>query len=237
MIPIHLLTRIFSYLLIHDQIRCMQMCSLVYNCAPQWVNALITFDDTKFYEIYCWLDKYKNVSVKLWAVNQPELKLIVQMIKKCQIKEVYLSDNEIPYSRLSHGICELYNLQILDASYNSLTYIPKSIYQLQNLEKLDLSGNHLSSLPESICQLQNLKILDISVNYLKSVPDSISELANLKELNVSENYSLQCLPDTIEQLKNLKKLCFLYDRLASLPISIKQVNSEILEYMTNQVLN
>ena len=59
-------------------------------------------------------------------------------------------------------------LLVLDASKNSLAFLPQSIGRLEKLKQLDLFSNRLSSLPLGFSELRHLNWLDLKSNMLDS---------------------------------------------------------------------
>lgn len=115
----------------------------------------------------------------------------------------------------------------LDASYNSLTILPKNIgYGLANLEKMNVSLNKICILPISICEIKSLRYLDVHFNQLHSLPPAIGMLTNLEFLNASSNFNdLKYLPETICDLANLKELDLSNNQIHVLPDAFYQLES------------
>ena len=107
----------------------------------------------------------------------------------------------------------------LDASFNSLSYLPTNIgYELPNLQKLMIQLNKIRSLPSSICELKSLRYLDAHFNELHGLPIAIGRLTNLEVLNLSSNFSdLKELPETFGDLTNLKELDLSNNQIHALP--------------------
>lgn len=195
---IHILHKVNKFLSIPDQINLMQLSSLTYNSAPQWLRGCINLNQALSNNVYNWLKRYKNVRIDV-RLSKDELHVL----------------NTLP-SNIIHQI------QTLDLSCNQLTSLPESFGQLQSLQTLYLHCNYLTSLPESIGQLQNLQKLYLQNNRLTCLSESIGQLKSLRVLDLSWNL-LICLPESIGQLQSLQILYLQANRLTSLPKSIDQL--------------
>ncbi|XP_072168152.1 uncharacterized protein [Diadema setosum] len=78
-------------------------------------------------------------------------------------------------------------LTSLDISHNQLTCLPSCIGQLCQLEVLRASRNALSALPRELDRLCRLKDLDCSHNRLTDIPSCLDSLQYLERLNFSGN--------------------------------------------------
>ena len=107
----------------------------------------------------------------------------------------------------------------LDASFNSITYLPTNIgYELVNLERLLIQLNKIRSLPTSVCEMKSLRYLDAHFNELRGLPLAIGKLTKLEVLNLSSNFSdLTELPDTFGDLTNLRELDLSNNQIHALP--------------------
>lgn len=84
-----------------------------------------------------------------------------------------LSNNRIK-SFKDEDFSTLDQLESLDLSNNSITYLPPSIGQLKNLKVLILSGNDISYLPKEFENLVNLETLELSGNPIERTPIEIA---------------------------------------------------------------
>lgn len=111
------------------------------------------------------------------------------------------------------------SLMELDASFNSLKYLPTNIgYELVNLQKLLIQLNKIRSLPSSVCEMKSLRHLDAHFNELKGLPIAIGKLTNLEFLNLSSNFSdLKELPETFGDLIGLRELDLSNNQIHALP--------------------
>lgn len=133
----------------------------------------------------------------------------------------------------------------LDASFNSLAYLPTNIgHELVNLQKLAIQLNKIRSLPSSICGMSSLRHLDAHFNELHGLPQAIGKLTQLEYLNLASNFTdlaelplsfgdlsslreldlsnnqIYALPDTFGHLENLKKLNLEQNPLVTPPMEV-----------------
>jgi Leucine-rich repeat (LRR) protein len=109
----------------------------------------------------------------------------------------------------------------LDASYNTLTYLPTNIgYELVNLRKLWVHMNKLRSLPSSVCEMASLSLLDAHFNEFCGLPSAFGRLSSLEILDLSSNFSdLKELPASFGDLLNLHELDLSNNQIHALPDS------------------
>lgn len=115
----------------------------------------------------------------------------------------------------------------LDASFNSLSYLPTNIgYEMVNLERLSIQLNKIRSLPTSVCEMRSLRYLDAHFNEIRGLPLAIGKLTQLEVLNLSSNFSdLRELPDTIGDLTNLRELDLSNNQIHALPDTFGRLNN------------
>ncbi|KAI9492348.1 hypothetical protein BDB00DRAFT_788793 [Zychaea mexicana] len=78
-------------------------------------------------------------------------------------------------------------LQVLDVSHNQLKDM-QSLLRLTYLVQLDASYNHLRALPKSVATTwQRIQTINISNNQIRLLPEGLVDLNNLELLNVSYN--------------------------------------------------
>ncbi|KAI4313045.1 hypothetical protein MLD38_037822 [Melastoma candidum] len=167
------------------------------------------------------------------------------------LRKLNLQHNNI--RRLPASICDLKNLQVLDASWNPLNEgIPEEIGSLSTLEYLDLSHSKVRFLPATVSQLSSLKslilqhcdmlqelpglptsltVLDASVCPLeKGIPEEIGSLSALEYLNLSCS-KIRFLPARVSQLSSLKSLilhdCDILRELPGLPTSLIVLDASV----------
>ena len=159
----------------------------------------------------------------------------IQKAKEQQLKELDLSqdwDSILGLDRIPDEVFELNQLEVLDLSYNALSFIPESISQLKNLKKLILFRNKFTDLPKAILKLQDLVSLKISSNSLQEIPTWLSNLSNLKELDVGFNKGITEL-ERISELRNLTSLDLSFLELATVPewiSKLERLNELSLDY-------
>ena len=142
-----------------------------------------------------------------------------------------LSLTELPAS-----VCQLMQLERLNAGANQLTGLPEGLSRLTQLKHLDVSNNQLTALPEDLCEIACLEELDASLNNLLALPESLGHLARLRFLNLSdcwldpitrvlaspggesETYNdLAALPESLRRLRKLEQLYLHGNRALRLP--------------------
>ena len=119
-------------------------------------------------------------------------------------------------------ICELRNLQVLEAEFSALSALPQSIGELAQLEELNVSANALTALPKSLGKLTQLKRLRAYSNVLTGLPESLGSLARLIVLDVSHN-ELATLPEFVNRLMRLQQLSISSNQLTALPEFLGQL--------------
>lgn len=107
----------------------------------------------------------------------------------------------------------------LDASFNSLAYLPTNIgYEMVNLERLSIQLNKIRSIPTSVCEMRSLRCLDAHFNEIRGLPLAIGKLTKLEVLNLSSNFNdFTGLPDTFGDLTNLRELDLSNNQIHALP--------------------
>jgi Leucine-rich repeat (LRR) protein len=96
-----------------------------------------------------------------------------------ELKTLNISKNRL--SRLNPNIQYLDKLEMLDASNNQISSIPREIDALLALKDINLSHNRLEGYPGQVYKLQNLERLDLSYNDFDSIPVETGNLELLKE--------------------------------------------------------
>ncbi|CAI0427657.1 unnamed protein product [Linum tenue] len=109
---------------------------------------------------------------------------------------------------IPHGIHNLVNLQMFEATHNHLSgTIPSDIGDIQALESLDLSHNSISgSVPSSIGNLTRLIYLSLAANRLQEgIPVSIGNCQNLIALDLSDNNLSGAIPEQVMGIASLAR--------------------------------
>lgn len=96
-------------------------------------------------------------------------------------------DKDLVGKELPSEICDLVELNQLNATAMKLTKLPENIGNLKNLKILNLQNNQFTSIPESIGNLTSLKSLNLANNKLTSLPESIKNCTTLKSLKLKGN--------------------------------------------------
>lgn len=86
-------------------------------------------------------------------------------------------------------ISGLFQLQLLNLSYNELMDIPSgTLSRLQRLRELYLSGNSLANLiQDDLEKLQSLRVLHANLNKMHSLPPELGKIAHLQVFDVGSN--------------------------------------------------
>nr|AHY88386.1 Toll like receptor [Bos grunniens]AHY88396.1 Toll like receptor [Bos grunniens]AIA59626.1 Toll-like receptor 7 [Bos grunniens] len=90
----------------------------------------------------------------------------------------------------------LLNLEELDISENSLSFLPLGVFDSMppNLKTLSLAKNGLKSFSwERLQSLKNLETLDLSFNQLKTVPERLSNCSRSLKKLILKNNQIRCL--------------------------------------------
>lgn len=95
--------------------------------------------------------------------------------------------------------------RVIDASGNTIAYLPDDVGLLVKVHKLNVASNLLTSLPASLCSMTALKVLRLESNKLESLPDGIGSLSKLEELVLADN-KLRALPLSVSNLRRLTRL-------------------------------
>lgn len=94
----------------------------------------------------------------------------------------------LPGNALGHvAVGALFNLEVLDLSWNFITELPPDIANLRNLQVLCVSENRLTDIPNELCDLPRLEKLDVSYNYLLSLPPALATMKALLVLDARHN--------------------------------------------------
>ncbi|GAB4830711.1 hypothetical protein Ancab_004744 [Ancistrocladus abbreviatus] len=103
------------------------------------------------------------------------------------------------------------NLEILDLSHTTLSFLPDSLSNLTNLRALLLRNcRHLSYLP-ALSNLNRLHVLDLSGTRLQQWPEGMDMLTNLRSLDLTQA-KLDTFPaDCISSYKRLEELLMMWD--------------------------
>lgn len=129
----------------------------------------------------------------------------------------------------------LFELRVLNLSYNQIDYLPNSVANLRKLERLDLSNNLLRDIPSTICDLTELKVLQLNSNSISRLPDCIGKLTKLSQIEINSN-KMESLPDSIGLLKDLEALDLSFNALKDLPGSFSNLKElRFLDLSYNQL--
>ncbi len=128
----------------------------------------------------------------------------------------------------------LKRLRVMNLRANKLSMLPTELCEtLQELEFLNLSENSISYLPENISSLSRLRTLLLQNNQITELPEGIGKLPLLSELRLDDN-NLNTLPETFGKLTSIKVLLLRNNKLPELPMSMVGMrNLEALDVSGN----
>ena len=116
-----------------------------------------------------------------------------------------LFDLELVGSRLTElppGVEKLPVLQMIDLSWNNISFIPDTLCICQGLVSFSVMNNPLLSLPECLGDISTLQLLKIDETLIVSLPESIYK-TKIDEL-IIKNSPLESLPSSLQFSKSLK---------------------------------
>lgn len=145
-------------------------------------NNLCTFISTKFFE---------------------ELDGIIQLNLSRNLLDSCIADDN--GGEIFRKIC---NIEVLDLSYNTISYLPKFIFKnMVNLTELYLQYNSLETFNIIISHMRNLSFLDLSNNQISTLDmamraslDKLCEMETHIEINLVRN-PLRCTCENLEFLE------------------------------------
>ncbi|XP_072270524.1 toll-like receptor 7 [Pyxicephalus adspersus] len=121
-------------------------------------------------------------------------------------------------TRYANFFKNLTALNILDISYNSLTFIPSKVFEglPTNLSELHLSNNNFKTFNwEMLCLLENLHILDLNNNHLTAVPYEQSNcIHSITSLDLSYNKLQTITRNFLRNAVSLKYLNLSYNKIS-----------------------
>lgn len=132
-----------------------------------------------------------NLEKNSMKILPPELLANLKKLELLNLSSNFLSSNWINFMTFKG----LFNLRLLDLSYNKLTSLENSIFSdLTSLEMLDLKNNLIESVSmDTFANLTYLTSLVLSHNFIKNVNFSLNSLSNLNVLSLDFNeiYSVE----------------------------------------------
>ena len=182
------------------------------------------------------LERLTNLNLSRNQLAKDALEIISQVQT---LRELRLGMNAMQ-GPLSHNLCRLTALEILDIHNNAISELPCDVAKLSNLKILNVSGNVLSKLPfdafsalplaeldasnnklsgtllpSTISKVSTLRTLDVAGNALTSLSEGALDFTALQTINVSNN-RLTALP-SVENWKELSNFLAGFNQLSSLP--------------------
>jgi Leucine-rich repeat (LRR) protein len=182
---------------------------------------------TSFIELCSWCEIFRfeiqinHVFVALWilAVFKKKGFCWVDDIEKLELSGLSLSYLPSNFTDLSH-------LTYIDLKSNQLNLEQLCFSNFSELKTLLLDENELSVFPDLTgCSL--LQVLDVSSNKINNIPYRIGNHKLLQKLDVSFN-QIQSIPNTIGELTALQEFLFCSNRIRYIPEEI--VNCSHLEH-------
>jgi len=153
------------------------------------------------------------------------------ILKLTQVTSVDLSFNKI--EKLPKGISAMTQLKHLYLVENALKKLPKQLTNLTNLETLALTGNKFVAVPKEIYSLVNLEILWLSYNQIEYLPGKLfKSLPKLKKFSCGFSL-ISMIPPEIKYCKNLEKMVIKCSWLKFLPIEMKNISIQCIEFYDN----
>jgi Leucine-rich repeat (LRR) protein len=132
-----------------------------------------------------------NLEKNSMKILPPELLANLKKLELLNLSSNFLSSNWINFMTFKN----LFNLRLLDLSYNKLTSLENSIFSdLTSLEMLDLKNNLVEGIAmDTFANLSSLTSLVLSHNFIKNVNFSLNSLTNLNVLSLDFNeiYSVE----------------------------------------------
>lgn len=129
--------------------------------------------------------------------------------------------NKNKLTKIPDCIGALTKLEILNASHNNLTCLPRTITNLINLKQVVLTDNKLKEFPTVFCGLKHLDVLNLAKNEITNISSEISTL-NVTELILNQN-QISEISQYIASCPRLKTL-----RLEENCLQLGAIHSKIL---------
>jgi len=147
------------------------------------------------------------------------------LVREAQKKrQKFLLLTDLGLTELPESVCELTQLERLEASRNQLKALPKNLTNLVQLTELELNRNEFKR-PWDVCAVDSLRELGLADNEISEISPQISRLQRLRSLDLGFN-----------QIKRLTEGLGALPELVSLDLSANQLKSipaAVLSGMTN----
>lgn len=147
------------------------------------------------------MKKKKNVDALIREAKEKRQKFL--LLTDCALTE------------LPESVCELVQLERLEAWGNKLKTLPKNMPNLVNLTELELSKNEFKW-PTDVCAVGSLRELGLSDNKISEIPPQIGQLQRLVALDLSYN-QIKRIPAELGALPELVSLDLSSNQLKSIP--------------------
>lgn len=133
---------------------------------------------------------------------------------------------ELPYNsikgRLPETIGLISSLVHLNASFNDINELPRSIVGLQELKTLTMERCALQRFPDTLIYLEKLEVIEVPNNRFTKFPIELNQMKSLKRLNLANN-AISLLPRNIDSMSFLEELDLSRNQLRALPVEFTDV--------------
>lgn len=137
--------------------------------------------------------------------------------------------------KFDRRILKLFNLKVLDLSYNNLTNLCPNMDSLIHLWSVKLSNNAFQTVPSCLIGAEvskRITLLDLSDNQIKYLPNRLRYMKELITLMLSRN-EIEYLPANFGRLQKLKDLHLEHNKINVLPWSFRVLQLNQLNLMGN----
>jgi Leucine-rich repeat (LRR) protein len=141
---------------------------------------------------------------------------LIREAKERRQKFLLLSD--LGLTELPESVCELAQLERLEASRNQLKALPKNLTNLVQLHELELNRNEIKR-PWDVCAVDSLRELGLADNRISEISPQISQLQRLRSLDLGFN-QIKRLPEELGALPELVSLDLSGNQLKSIPAAV-----------------
>lgn len=165
----------------------------------------------------------KRVQAKAVSHGVKGLKGLIQNKVMDKVHTKLKSENR---SKQVGALFQLFDIETLFVSENTIHILPGSISRFEQLTKLDMHSNQLQDLPPDIGHCTCLTHIDVSHNDLMGLPAEIGTLQKVSFFNLSHN-KVGRLPDEIGNMTSLTELNFDSNNLEFIPVEIEGLETSL----------